>query len=240
MIDFQDVTKTVVTRFKQERRILSSVRLQIPSNEAIAVFSSAREHTPIFMNLLAGLIVPDSGHVIRHARVSFPIGPVGGFDLRLSVRHNVAFAAGLYGADIRATVEFVKAISGLRDAYEHPFGHLPPAEIRRIVLIIAYSLPFDLYVHTTDVASPTFRKQLGSKVLALMEARLASSGVIFPSRNLRTASEFCDTALILHQGSLHLVRNILRMELALLQISRANPRMPQPALPQLKEMFGKL
>src|SRR4051812_30962794 len=108
MIIFDRVEKILGGNGPRRRAVLADVSLRIPSNRRIAVLSPSAKDKRIFMKLLAGIEFPTSGTIVRNARVSFPVGKIGGFSRDLSVRGNVAHVARLYGADVDEVVDFVK------------------------------------------------------------------------------------------------------------------------------------
>src|SRR4051812_8007156 len=115
MIILDGVTKAASEDAKK-RAVLTAVRVSLPSNSRIALLGPRAEDKRIFINLLAGIVLPDSGRIIRNARVSFPAGHTSGFTYELPVRVNVAHVARLYGADVEQVVDFVAKISKLGDA----------------------------------------------------------------------------------------------------------------------------
>src|SRR5215213_9914933 len=106
MIILDDVTKTT-GEGKKKQEVLAAVRVNLPTNCRIAVLGRRSRDKDVFMDLLAGLVLPDAGRIVRKAQVSFPAGHLGGFTNELTVRENVAYAARLYGADVDSVVDFV-------------------------------------------------------------------------------------------------------------------------------------
>src|SRR4051794_21255813 len=99
MIILDGVTKTAGDG-RDKRTILKTTQASLPSNRRIALLGPRPEDKRIFINVLAGIALPDTGRVIRNARVSFPVGHAGGFTPQFSVRLNVAHVARLYGAEV--------------------------------------------------------------------------------------------------------------------------------------------
>lgn len=217
--------------------LLSRVSMDIPCNRRIAVFSAAAPRTKILMHLLAGVSRPDSGRISRSVRVSFPIGNRAGFDAQLSGRQNVEHAARLYGADKRAVADLCSQICGLGEAFNKPISALSTEQRQRLSFVLAYCIPFDVYLHETDVTTHGARKKLGMELLSLMESRLSTAGLIIPSENLHDACEVCDTALILYRRALYLVDDVRDAALALNEIMLAAGE--QPKSKTLKRVFGK-
>jgi capsular polysaccharide transport system ATP-binding protein len=213
MIVLENVSKTVLS-LGQMRPVLSGVSVQIPSDRRIAIFGKSPEDRKVFIELLSGLTLPTSGRIVRLVRVSFPAGDTGGFDVDLSVRFNVAHAARLYDADVAAVVEFVRDVSELGAAFEKPFGMLDRERRRLVSRIVAYSIPFDVYLLTSEVTKRKDRNPSKDKPLALFEARAQTSGMIMPARTFRSAHEFCDMGMILHEGRVLLFDDLEQAEWA--------------------------
>lgn len=213
MIVLNAVTKNVVTRFGLRRRILDDVHLTIPTDRRIAVFSSVVHDLPIVIRLLSGLSLPTSGFVTRSAGISFPIGSWGGFNLRLTARQNIEHVARMYDQNPSVVVEYVSTIADLdRDKLAKMLGTFTGPQRWRLNCILAYSLPFEVYLHSSDLSRARARNMLGRKGLALLEARAQTSGIIIPSRNLKGARLICDMGILAHNGSLHLIEDLWSLE----------------------------
>lgn len=206
MIILQDVT-TVDLALGKKRRVLNSVSLQIPTDRRIGVVSPSISDTLDLIDLLSGLVLPTSGRIVRLASVSFPVGYLGGFDQDLSIRFNVAHVARLYGADVASVVDLVQRTADLGPAFDRPYGDLPRRERRELGEIVAYSLPFDMYVLATN-PKRLQRESNTSKSAPLFESRFRTSGMMMPARNLKSVREFCDMGLVLNQGRLQLFDDI--------------------------------
>lgn len=199
MIILERVTKMLLGR-GSPRKVLSSVSMRIPTNRRIALLGPSHEDNKAFINVLAGHTPPDSGRVIRKARVSFPAGELIGFDSDLTVRSNVAHVARLYGADVKSTVAFVERFAKLGAAFDRRYRHLAGAEKSELGHILTYSIPFDLYLLNRDATSP---KNLQGPAFSLLEHRLANSaGIIVAIGQPAFARTHCELGLVLHNGQL--------------------------------------
>ena len=159
------------------------------------------------MKLLAGIEFPNSGTIVRNARVSFPVGKVGGFSRDLSVRGNVAHVARLYDADVDEVVDFVKNVVRLGPAYDRPYREIPPRKRQDFSHVLAYSIPFDVYLLGEDIVGMGKRRET-SEAFALFEARARTSGMIVATNNASFIMEFCELALIIHNGRVLLTKDV--------------------------------
>src|SRR4051812_31682251 len=202
MIILEGVTK-VAGAGANKRDVLKEVRAELPSNQRIAVLAPIPEDKKIFMDVIAGLMMPNDGRLIRQGRVSFPAGHLGGFSLELSVRLNVAHVTRLYGADVDAVVNFVAQLSNLGKSFDRPFRRLTFLQRRYLSEILALSIPFDVYLLEDEVIRPTTGR-FNKEARALFDLRAKTSGVIIASETPAFAREVCDMGLVLYNGKLRL------------------------------------
>ncbi|HET7681763.1 MAG TPA: hypothetical protein VFK79_16700 [Xanthobacteraceae bacterium] len=207
MIILEEVTKVVGAGGKK-RDVLRAVRAKLPSSRRIAVLGPVPEDTKIFIDLLAGIILPTAGRIVRNARVSFPAGHLGGFTPELSVRLNVAHVARLYGADVEKVVDFVAQVSDLGKDFDKPYSGLSNSRKRDLSDILAFSIPFDVYLLRDDVVRAG--KRYNREARALFEARAKTSGMIIASEDPGFAREFCNMGLVLADGQVRLFKNLER------------------------------
>jgi capsular polysaccharide transport system ATP-binding protein len=207
MIIFDRVEKIMGGTGARRREVLADVSLRIPSNRRIAVLGPSGRDKRVFMKLLAGIEFPTSGTIVRNARVSFPVGKIGGFSRDLSVRGNVAHVARLYDADVDAVVDFVKKVMRLGAAFDRPYREMPARKREDFSQVLSYSVPFDVYLLGEEVAAIGKRKEK-SEVFSLFEARARTCGMIMATSNPGFVREFCDMALILHKGNILLTKDV--------------------------------
>lgn len=206
MIIFDRVEKIVGGGGPRRREVLSDVSIRIPSNRRIAVLGPSGKDKRVFMKLLAGTEFPTSGTIVRKARVSFPVGKIGSFGRDLSVRGNVAHVARLYGADVDEVVDFVKKVMRLGTAYDRPYREMPARKREDFGQILAYSVPFDVYLLGEGAVGTGKRRE--SEVFSLFETRARTCGMIMATSNAGFVREFCDMALILYNGNILLTKDI--------------------------------
>jgi capsular polysaccharide transport system ATP-binding protein len=208
MIIFEGVTK-VAGAGQAKRNLLTAVQALLPSDRRIAVFARNEQDKKLFIDLLAGLVLPSAGRIVRKAQLSFPPGYLGGFTRGLSVRVNVAHVARIYGAHVETVVDFVSQVSGLGKEFNKLYGDLPNLKKRYLSDILAFSIPFDVYLLGEDVVRPGSARY-NKEARALFEARCKTSGMFIASGDAAFAREFCDMGLVLNDGNLRLFRNVER------------------------------
>jgi capsular polysaccharide transport system ATP-binding protein len=214
MIVLEHLTKVSGSVFNS-RKVLSSVNLEIPSDQRIALVGSSAEDRRILVDLLGGVALPTAGRVIRKAEVSFPVGQLPGFSKDLTVRVNVAHVARLYGANVKTTVEIVEKLIDLGNVFDKPYDDMPRQLRKPLAQIVAFAIPFDAYILTDDSLRPVQesrhrrdRDDHSAACYALFQARLKTSGMIIPTDDLDFAREHCEMGMVLYQGRLELLDDV--------------------------------
>jgi len=205
MIELKDVTHFATTLRGKGRCVIQGINLAIPMGRRLALIGDPYEDVRVVIDLMAGAVVPSAGRIIRNSSTSFLAGDIRMFVPELSVRGNVQHAARLYAEEARATVDFVQRCLGLGSDFERPFGALPKSVQKSVSHIIAYSIPFDIYILTETLKGGG---GLNEVAFALLNARADNHGVIVPTRNFRFAKEFCNGALLYQQNNLTMIDNV--------------------------------
>ena len=99
MVTLENVTKIVKRGTRP--KILDSVSVTLPTDRRVAVLGHDEAAKSTLIRMLAGIALPTKGRVIRRAKLSFPVGYVGGLSGDLSVRQNAAHVAKVYQATSR-------------------------------------------------------------------------------------------------------------------------------------------
>jgi capsular polysaccharide transport system ATP-binding protein len=208
MITFHNVSK-IVRLHGHKRVVLSEVNGVIPSDRRIAFLRPHAHDMLTFVNLLAGITLPTAGRIVRRARVSFPVGYIGGFTNELSVRQNVAHVARLYDADVDAVVEFVARTGKFGRHFDMPFRDLPGPQKIQLATLTAYGIPFDLYLLTAEFnRGKGLDKKFVETVSELFAERARTAGMFMIVNNPDVARQHCDMGLILHRGQLLLFDDV--------------------------------
>jgi capsular polysaccharide transport system ATP-binding protein len=210
MILLDQVTMTATVRINvmrtEIRTIFSSVNLVIPSDRQIALLGPSEEDKRLFINLLGGLVLPRRGRILKRAKVSFPVGYLGGFAAHLSPRRNVEHLARLYNIDVETMIAFVKHTADLGPSFDKPYKLLSGPQRRHLGRVVCYSIPFDVYILTEEIVKG--RNKESDISYRLFQTRSRTAGMIIPTQNPRFARENCEMGLVLSDGDLRLFDSI--------------------------------
>ena len=207
MIHLENVT-SVFHSSTTRTTVLNDVSVKLPTFERFVVLGRQRSGKTTLIRLLSGLIWPTSGVITRYARVSFPVGFMGGYKSALSVRENIAHVARLYGAEVDQVVEFVSELTGLGAALRDPYEKLPHHNRMRLAYAVSYAIPFDVYLIDNKIAGggSTFRHRCER----ILEERTSNSGFILTTSTPHYAMRFANVGAILYNGKLILYDDLDR------------------------------
>jgi capsular polysaccharide transport system ATP-binding protein len=141
MITLEGVSKVYRTRAGR-RTVLDNVNVTFESGYNFGVLGVNGAGKSTLIRLIAGSEIPDFGIIRRYARVSFPLGFGGTFHGALSGRENVAFVARIYGAGMRAVLEYVEDFSELGDYLHMPVNTYSAGMRARLAFATCLALDF--------------------------------------------------------------------------------------------------
>ena len=106
MIKLVNVTKRYRTA-AGANTILDNVSATFPVGKSVGILGLNGAGKSTLVRIIGDAEPPDSGHVERHGRVSWPLGYTGGFQGNLTARENARFVARIYGE----STEYIEAFT---------------------------------------------------------------------------------------------------------------------------------
>lgn len=149
---------------------------------------------------------PDSGEVIHHGRVSFPLGFAGSFHGELTGIENIDFVARIYGQDTNWLIEYVEEFAELGNSIHMPFKTYSSGMKARLAFGVSMGLEFDTYLvdELTAVGDTNFKV----KSQKVFKEKLAKADVLMISHSNATLREFCEAGLVIENGKFTFFQNI--------------------------------
>ena len=145
MIELQNVCK----RYRVKtgwHTVLDNVNLRIEEGKSIGILGVNGAGKSTMIRIIGGAELPDSGHVIRTSRVSWPIGFSGCFHGTLTGRENLRFVSRVYGADIRKVTEYVEDFAELSDYMDMPVKTYSSGMRSKLAFGLSMAIGFDFYL----------------------------------------------------------------------------------------------
>ncbi|TMV77359.1 ABC transporter ATP-binding protein [Thioclava sp. BHET1] len=197
MIEFQNVTKTY--RLKGGvRTIVQNLNLKVPNNRNLALVGRNGAGKSTMLSMISGNLAPDHGRIVRHGRMSWPMGFSGGLHRALTGRQNARFVARICGIDTDEMSDFVADFSELGKFLDMPVATYSSGMRARLAFGISLAAKFDCYLidEITEVGDAAFKK----KCRDAFQARMKESSVIVAAHSEQTLRSMCDSVLYLENG----------------------------------------
>lgn len=205
MIEFQNVSKSYRTTTRR-KVLLDNFSLTLPAGRKVGVLGRNGAGKSTLLGMVAGIAKPDSGRILRHASVSWPLGFKGSFNGDLTGAQNVRFTARIYGVDTDALVAYVEDFAELGDFMDMPIRSYSSGMKARIAFGMSMGIAFDWYLvdEITAVGDSAFKK----KSLAVFQNRLKDAGMLMVSHSKGTIRKYCDAGLVLENGRAEFFDNV--------------------------------
>ncbi len=200
MLEFVNVSKSFWTG-QQRKVILDRASFRVELGTSLGILAPNGTGKTTLINMMAGLEKPDEGEIHRHARISFPLGFMGGVVSRHTATENSRYIARLYGLDPDYVEAFCRYMCGIEEYFDMPVGTYSSGMRARFSFALLLALEFDIYLidegmpGTTDVE---FNRKAGE----VLHQRLKDATVIIVSHKATILKKFCRTAAVLKNGQL--------------------------------------
>lgn len=201
MIEVRNLYKRYHTHGHQSTDwVLQGVNFTLPRGVSLGVIGRNGAGKSTLLRLIGGVDHPDRGRVIRHCRVSWPIGVTGGFQGSMTGRQNLKFLARIHGFEncIEDVIDFVLDFSELGKSFDEPVKTYSSGMRSR--LAFGLSLAFDFDVYLSDEATATGDAAFKAKAQQVFQNRLGKVSVIMVSHSEDILRELCQAGLWLRKG----------------------------------------
>lgn len=206
MIEFENVSKSFWTG-TQRKVILDRASFRVELGNSLGILAANGTGKSTIINMMAGLIRPDEGRILRSSRISFPLGFMGGVIGKHTATENARYIARLYGLDPDYVESFCRWLCGLEEYFDMPLAIYSAGMKARFSFSLLLALEFDIYLidegmpATTDVE---FNRKAGS----LLRDRLKDATVVIVSHQPQTLEKFCRSAAVLKNGQLYMFETL--------------------------------
>jgi len=199
MIRLEAVTKSYRKR-GHRLTLLDRASATFPRGRSVGLIGRNGAGKSTLLRMIGGSVEPDSGRIVREARVSWPLGLRNIFQPGLTGAQNARFIARIYGVDTDDMVEKVAAFSELGRELHEPTGHYSSGQGARLAFACSIAVEFDVYLvdEITAVGDQAFRKRCH----AVFEELAETADLVMVSHNEKTLRDYCDAGAVLEAGRL--------------------------------------
>lgn len=180
------------------KRVLKDLDFTIQKGQHIGFLGRNGAGKTTLIKLLGGVEMPTSGKVVRDMSVSWPLGFGGGFQGSLTGYDNARFISRIYGHDYREIKDFVEDFTELGRQLKMPVKTYSSGMRARLAFALSIAIEFDCYLidEVILVGDQNFHRKCHYE---LFEKR-ADRALILASHSADIIREFCDSAMVLHDG----------------------------------------
>lgn len=208
LISIQDVQCTYRIRhglFKSKQyTALRNVSFDIKKGETLGVIGRNGAGKSSLMKLIAGIILPDKGRIIRHEKELHValLTLAAGFSPLLTGRQNAILGAMMLGhtrKQAETRLEKIIEFSGLGDWIDEPLRTYSTGMKARLGFSVAMELSPDVLLvdEVLGVGDEMFRKKSTTAMKGKMKSGLT---VVYVSHAIPTVRELCDRVVWIDQG----------------------------------------
>lgn len=185
-------------RGSKAKQVLRNASFVIESSSNSAgILGAKKSGKTTIINIISGLAVPDSGRVVRSARVSWPLS-WRGFGGRMTGEEFISIIARMYRFGRRDLLRFTAEASDLRSKLYEPMQAYTAEEKDRLMQAVAMGLDFEVYL--IDEHVPEVGKQHQSRYHSLWEETFRRSRVVAVSTKPAAVGRYCQSAHVLSEG----------------------------------------
>lgn len=180
------------------KQVFSDLNLQVHPGQRIGFLGRNGAGKTTLIKLIGGVELPTSGRVRREMSVSWPLGFGGGFQGSLTGYDNARFIARIYGREYEEIRDFVEDFSELGSQLKMPVKTYSSGMRARLAFALSLTIEFACYLidEVIMVGDANFHRKCHYE---LFEKR-GDRAMILASHSPDLIREFCNCALILHQG----------------------------------------
>jgi capsular polysaccharide transport system ATP-binding protein len=227
MIELRNLTKWYRTP-RGRRYVFRDLSFAFPAGANVGLIGRNGAGKSTLMRLLGGTDQPNAGAIVTDARISWPVGLSGNFQMSLTARENVQFVCrvhGATGASMRRIIDFVAEFAEIGDYFDLPVQSYSSGMRSRIAFGLSMAFDFDYYLidEVMAVGDPQFR----SKSQTLLKQRLANAKVIMVSHNVAMIRRNCDVVVLVDRGNTVLYEDVEEG----LSVYQSQAKQPAPAGP---------
>lgn len=183
---------------------LDDVSFNATKGEVLGVLGLNASGKTTLLRILAGIYLPDRGHVQIEGKLA-PLLQLGtGFHKELIASENIMMYGLLLGFskdEIKQLVQKIIEFAELEKFTEMKLKHYSAGMRTRLAFSTAFQINPDILLldEILSVGDVNFRKKSFEAILSL---KRNNKTIIFTSHSLNMISKICDRALILHKGKL--------------------------------------
>jgi len=169
-------------------------------DERVGILAAPGSGKSSIARLLAGIEAPDTGHIYREGKTSWPMGFAGGLHPELTGAQNITFLSELVGQDPLEAIAFCIEFANLENSLRKKIKTYSSLERAVVAYCFSLAVPCDMYI--ADEVIGVGDADMRARCSAMLDQRLETAGLILLSRNPAQLEKSCTRFLLLIEGQL--------------------------------------
>ncbi|MGP9497494.1 MULTISPECIES: ABC transporter ATP-binding protein [unclassified Halomonas] len=181
--------------------VLKNINLTIPPKVSVGLIGANGAGKSTLLRLIAGMDKPERGEVIRHSKVSWPVGLSGGMQQNMTARQNVKFVARVHGSsseDVKRVIKHVENFADIGTAFDEPVRTFSSGMRSRVSFGLSLAFDFDVYI--SDEATAVGDKNFKAKAKAAFREKTGKASLIMVSHSEGILRELCQAGIFINKG----------------------------------------
>jgi ABC-type polysaccharide/polyol phosphate transport system ATPase subunit len=185
-------------------KALSNVSFKVSRGESVALIGHNGCGKSTLLKTIAGLIIPQAGHVSTSGRIAPMIELGAGFDFELSGRENIELSCMLMGLSRREVADRMSAIidfSDLDSFIDSPIKNYSSGMIARLGFACATAIDPEILLvdEVLAVGDANFARKCLHRIESLREK---GTTVVLVTHDMKAVTQFCDRAILISSGEI--------------------------------------
>lgn len=200
-IDLIGVSKTFSYHSRKGGKVvLDNVNFRINYGDKVGILGLNGAGKSTLIKIIASVIPPDKGQIIKNMSVSWPIAFSGGFQGSLTGFDNLRFICRIYGVNWEDKVEKVQEIADLGHYFYEPVKSYSSGMRARLAFALSAVVEFDCYLIDEVVAVGDQRFQL--RCLGELFEKRAERSYVIVSHHPNYIKNYCNRFCVLYNGKI--------------------------------------
>lgn len=180
------------------KHVLIGIDLSLRKGQKIGLLGRNGAGKTTLIKMIGGVELPTGGSVERTMTVSWPLGFNGGFQGSLTGYDNARFIARIYGRNYQEIRDFVEDFSEMGHQLKMPVKTYSSGMKARLAFALSLAIEFDCYLidEVLLVGDQNFQEKCRIEFFEKRNDR----ALIIASHSSEMIREYCDNALIIHDG----------------------------------------
>ncbi len=181
------------------RTVLRDVSFAIRPGDRVGLLGRNGAGKSTLIKLVGGVEMPTSGRIVRKMTCSWPLGFGGGFQGSLTGYDNARFIARIYEREYNELRAFIEDFSELGRQLRMPVKTYSSGMRARLAFALSLAIEFDCYLidEVIMVGDQNFQRKSQVEFFEKRQDR----ALLFASHSPDFIREFCNQAIIIHEGS---------------------------------------